>query len=124
MRGPRRIQLAMSGIQQVPAQAAPRVVILGGGFGGRYAASRLALRLPLDWTITLVDRNEYLLYTPMLTEAAGGAVRPEHVTAPTARLRRVQFLQAEITGADLRAKSVSLSNGETLVADHLIFALA
>ncbi len=100
-----------------------RVLILGGGFGGRYAARRLALRLPSGSSITVVDRNPYLLYTPMLTEVAGGAVRPEHIAAPSAELRRVRFVQAEITGADLRTKSVSLSTGEVLFADHVILAL-
>ena len=109
--------------QQALSSGATRVVILGGGFGGRYAAERLALRLPPGSSITLVDRNPFLLYTPMLTEAAGGAVRPEHIVAPSARLRRVKFLRAEITGADLRARTVSLSTGETLVADHILFAL-
>ncbi len=113
----------MSASQQTSSHAGPRVLILGGGFGGCYAARRLALRLPPGSTITLVDRNAYLLYTPMLTEAAAGAVLPRHVTAPTSRLRRVHFVQAEITGADLRAKSVTLATGETLTADHIIFAL-
>ena len=113
----------MPASQQTPSHAAPRVLILGGGFGGRYAARRLALRLPPEASITLVDRNAFLLYTPMLTEAAAGAVLPRNITAPTGRLRRVKFLKAEVTGADLRAKSVSLSNGETIFADHIIFAL-
>ena len=113
----------MSVDQQISKPGPTRVVILGGGFGGRYAAERLALRLPHGSSITLVDRNPFLLYTPMLTEAAGGAVRPQHIIAPSARLRRVRFVQAEITGADLRAKTVSLSTGETLAADHILFAL-
>jgi len=109
--------------QNVPTVGATRVVVLGGGFGGRYAAERLAFRLPAGSSITLVDRNPFLLYTPMLTEAAGGAVRPGHILAPTARLRRIRFVQAEITGADLHAKTVTLSTGETLNADHILFAL-
>lgn len=112
----------MQPLEQPSSSAAPRVLILGGGFGGRYAARRLALRLPQGSSITLVDRNDYLLYTPMLTEAAGGAVRPQHIAAPS-DLRRVKFVQAEITGADLRSKSASLSTGETLFADHIILAL-
>ena len=108
--------------QQI-SSSAMRVLILGGGFGGVYAARRLALRLPAGSSITLIDRNAFLLYTPMLTEVAGGAVKPQHIAAPTGDLRRVKFVQAEITGADLRAKSVSLSTGETLFGDHLLFAL-
>ena len=120
---PWRIQAFMQAVEQSSIPSAPRVVILGGGFGGQYAARRLALRLPPGSTITLVDRNEYLLYTPMLTEVAGGAVRSQHIAAPSAALRRVKFIQAEITGADLRAKSVSLSTGETLFADQIILVL-
>ena len=119
-----RIQTTMPvSQQQLSLSRATRVVILGGGFGGRYAAERLALRLPAGSLITLVDRNPFLLYTPMLTEAAGGAVRPEHIVAPSGRLRRVRFVQAEITGADLKAKTVALSTGETLAADHVLLAL-
>ncbi len=113
----------MDAEKQPSTHSTPHVLILGGGFGGQYAARRLALRLPADWAITLVDRYEYLLYTPMLTEVAGGAVRGKHIAASSAGIRRVKFIQAEITGADLRAKSVSLSSGQTLVADHIIFAL-
>ncbi len=59
----------------------------------------------------------------MLTEAAGGAVQPQHIAASSAGLRRVKFVQAEVIGADLRTGSVSLSTGETLFADHIILAL-
>ncbi len=61
----------MQTVQEPSPHAALRVLILGGGFGGRYAARRLALRLPRSSSITLFDRNAFLLYTPMLTEAAG-----------------------------------------------------
>lgn len=113
----------MQAVQKPTSLKTPRVLILGGGFGGRYAARRLALRLPHGSTVTMVDRNDFMLYTPMLTEAAGGAVRKQHIAAPSADLRRVKFVQAEITGADLRAKTVSLATGETLSADHIIVAL-
>ena len=113
----------MQATEHLPVHSAPHVLILGGGFGGQYAARRLALRLPPGSTITLVDRNDYLLYTPMLTEVAGGAVRSQHIAAPSTGHRRVKFIQAEITAADLRAKSVSLSTGETLFVDQIILAL-
>ncbi len=100
------------------------VVIVGGGFGGRYAAERLALRLPREARITLVDRNDYLLYTPMLTEAAGRSVSPRSIQAPVRELSpRVTFLQGEMTGADLLARTVTLATGQVLRADHLVFAL-
>ncbi len=105
-------------------RAAVRVVIVGGGFGGRYAARRLAYRLPAGSELILVDRNDYMLYTPMLTEAAGRSVSAAHIQAPNWELsKRIRCVQGEVKSADLRAKTVTLANGQTLAADHLVFAL-
>ncbi len=103
---------------------AVRVLIVGGGFGGRYAAQRLVRRLPAGSTITLVDRNDYLLYTPMLTEVAGRSVSPQHVQAPNRELsRRIAFVQGELASADLHKRTITLAGGQVLEADHLVFAL-
>ncbi len=103
---------------------AVRVVIVGGGFGGRYAAGRLVHRLPAGSSITLIDRNDYLLYTPMLTEAAGRSASPNHVVAPNGELsRRIRFVRGELASADLRKRSVTLGDGSVIEADHLVFAL-
>ena len=63
---------------------APRLVILGGGFAGVTTALELAKRcagvLPVD--ITLVSEQNFFLFTPMLAEAATGAVEPRHVLYP------------------------------------------
>ena len=100
------------------------VLILGGGFGGRDAATRLSRTLPRGARITLVDRNDYMLYTPMLTEVAGRSVAPSSIQAPNTNLpSRVQFLCAEIASADLKARTVTLQSGEVLTADHLVIAL-
>ena len=105
-------------------RAAVRVVIVGGGFGGRYAAMRLAYRLPAGSELILVDRNDYMLYTPMLTEVAGRSVSPRHIQASNRELsRRIRCVQGEVRSADLRAKTVTLVDGQTLEADHLLFAL-
>ena len=103
---------------------AKHVVVVGGGFGGRYAAKRLALRLPPEVRITLVDRNDYMLYTPMLTEVAGRSVSAKHAQAPVWKLpRRVRFVQGEVKAADLREKTVTLADGQILRGDHILFAL-
>lgn len=100
------------------------VVVVGAGFGGYYAAKRLASLLPSHARITLVDRNNYLLYTPMMTEAAGRSVSPKHIQAPVSHLpRRIRFVQGELTSADLHRKTITLASGETLQADHLLLAL-
>ncbi len=100
------------------------IVILGGGFGGRYAAKGLAFRLPRQHRITLIDRVDYMLYTPMLTEVAGGTIRPIDIAVPAANLpKRVNFMKGEVTAVDAASKLVTLSDGRTLQATQLVFAL-
>ena len=103
---------------------AVRVLIVGGGFGGRYAAARLVHRLPRGSRITLVDRYDYMLYTPMLTEAAGRSVSPKHIQAPNRELSpKIEYLRGELQSADLHRRTITLASGQVLEADHLVFAL-
>ncbi|MEZ0095887.1 NAD(P)/FAD-dependent oxidoreductase [Streptacidiphilus sp. EB129] len=70
-----------------PAHSPVRVLIVGGGHVGLYAALRLQQRLrPGEAELTLVDPKSYMTYQPLLAEAAAGAVDPRHVIVP---LRRV-----------------------------------
>lgn len=101
-----------------------QVVILGGGFGGRYAAERLVYGLSAGSRVILVDQNDYLLYTPMLTEVAGRSVSPHNIKAPNSSLsRRIEVLQGVVRTADLEARTVELEDGRRLHADHLVIAL-
>lgn len=103
---------------------ATHVVILGGGFGGRSAAQRLAYGLPAGSRVTMVDQNDYLLYTPMLTEVAGRSVSPRNIQSPNSSLsRRIEFIKGTVRTADLKGKTVELSDGRVLQGDHLIIAL-
>ena len=100
------------------------VVILGGGFAGWYAARALAPRLRSGAQITLVDRVDHMLYTPMLTEVAGGNLRPRSVAVPMKDLpRRVRLLRADVEEVDVDGLSVTLPGGEILRATQLVFAL-
>src|SRR5439155_15543171 len=56
-----------------------RVLILGGGFGGLYAARKLA-RAPVD--VTLIDRRNFHLFQPLLYQVATGSLSPGEVCAP------------------------------------------
>jgi NADH:ubiquinone reductase (H+-translocating) len=109
-----------------------KVVILGAGFAGLSVARELASLLPQDelGEITLIDRNNYLLFTPMLTEVAGGELDPRHIVASPRRLSpRIKFQQATVRGIDLRRKGVTIARGPgdrdsgTIHADHLVIAL-
>ena len=100
------------------------IVILGGGFGGWYAARALAPRLRSGATITLVDRVDHMLYTPMLTEVAGGNLPSRSIAVPMKDLPdRVQFVKAQIKEVNLADRSVTLPSGEVLRATQLVFAL-
>ncbi len=60
-----------------------RIVILGGGFGGATLAQRLgrrARRLGLE--VSLIDRHNYFVFTPLLIEAGTGALEPRHAVVP------------------------------------------
>ena len=111
-----------------------RVLILGGGFAGAAVAQELARRLPgaENGEIVLIDEDNYLLFTPMLTEAAGGELETRHIVSPLRALEpRVRFVQGRVSRIDIAGKSVDLLVGTaeldpgtaTLQADHLVIAL-
>lgn len=92
------------------------ILILGGGIGGYETYRQLAKRLrrtgqPLQ--ITLVDANTYYTFTPMLHEAATGAVEPMHCAISLHELIAVphQFIQAKVTSIDPAKKTVQTSAG-------------
>lgn len=102
-----------------------RIVVLGGGFGGLYAALHLKDRLkPDEAEIHLVSRTDYFLFTPLLHEVAAGLLEPRGVAKPLRALlgRRVHFHHAAVTGIDLDARGVRLED-ETLPYDTLVIAL-
>src|SRR5688572_15307180 len=88
-----------------------RILGLGGGFGGLYAAIRMADAFWDDphTEVMLVDRQNYHLFTPMLTLVAGSAVQPRHVAFPMRRLLRdhhLAFQRREVRSIDLEARQV------------------
>src|SRR5258708_20623974 len=99
-----------------------RVVILGGGFGGRYAARALR-RAPVR--ITLVDRRNHHLFQPLLYQVATAALSPAHIAVALRRVLRrqknVAVMLAEATAVDTRRKRVELRDG-ALDYDFLIVA--
>lgn len=105
-----------------------RVVVLGAGFAGLYAALELerTVARDRDVEVLLIDPQNYLLFTPMLHEVASGSLDPSSIVVPIREsLRRVQFLRAEATAVDLAARTVTVAYGldrrtRTLGFDHLL----
>ena len=106
-----------------------RVLILGGGFGGFYTAQGLERRLSkARHELILVSNENYLLYTPLLPEAAGGAVEPRHLVVPLrTALKWTRVVVATVTGIDTAGRSVTVRAADgaprILPFDHLVFAL-
>ena len=108
-----------------------RVLILGGGFGGMYAALEferaLGRRTNLD--VTLVNHDNFFLFTPMLHEVAASDLDITNIVSPIRKLlRRVTFFHGEIETIDLEHQRVGVSHGHenhchALPYDHLVLAL-
>lgn len=100
----------------------PHVVILGGGFGGLYAARALK-RAPVR--VTLVDRQNHHLFQPLLYQVATAALNPSDIAMAIRRIFRrqanVEVIMAEAVAVDVPAKRVILTDGE-LTYDYLIVA--
>jgi NADH:ubiquinone reductase (H+-translocating) len=105
---------------------ASEVVIVGGGFGGLYAARRLERRLPRHSArIRLVSDVNFLLYTPLLPGAAAGSLEPRHVVVPLREeLDWTDIRLGSLTGADPDKNEVRIETvderDETLRYDQLI----
>ncbi len=106
-----------------PATSLPRVVIIGGGFGGLYAARALA-EAPVQ--VTLVDRRNHHVFQPLLYQVATAALNPSDIAAPIRGVLRQQanarVLLAEAAGIDLPGRIVRLADGDALPFDYLIVA--
>jgi NADH dehydrogenase len=108
-----------------------RILILGGGFGGIYTALELdrAIGCDPDVEITLVGRENFFLFTPMLHEVAASDLDPTNIVSPVRKLlRRVRFFEGDVVRVDLPAKSAVLRHGSDgheheVACDHLVLAL-
>jgi NADH:ubiquinone reductase (H+-translocating) len=108
-----------------------RIVILGGGFGGVEAARYLdrTVGKNRDIEVTLVSRENFTVFTPMLHEVAAGDLEPAHICNPLRKLlRHVTILTGSVEAIDLSKRTVTISYGlealrRELPYDHLILSL-
>jgi NADH dehydrogenase len=100
----------------------PHVVIVGGGFGGLYAARALAGR-PVR--VTLLDRRNHHLFQPLLYQVATAVLNPSDIATPLRSILRraanVTVLLAEVRTVDLAARRLDLDEGD-LAYDALVLA--
>jgi ATP synthase F1 delta subunit len=105
-----------------------RVVVVGAGFGGLFAARRLGGR-PVD--VTLVDRRNHHLFQPLLYQVATGMLSPGQIAPPirhiVRRHRNVRVELAEVTGFDLdrrvvKVRHVPIRQEVEIAYDSLIVA--
>jgi NADH:ubiquinone reductase (H+-translocating) len=105
------------------AAVVPRVVVIGGGFGGLQCVKALRGK-PVD--VLLVDPRDYHLFTPLLYQVASCLLNPSEITAPLRKVfrgvRNVRYRQDEVVGIDTDAQRVTLAGGAVLDYDACVIA--
>ena len=101
----------------------PRVVIIGGGFGGLWAAKALANK-PVD--VTLLDRKNHHVFQPLLYQVATAVLSPGEIAQPIRRTlhyaRNIEVILGEVVGFDIANSRVRLEDGFEVGFDYLIVA--
>ena len=108
-----------------------RILLLGGGFGGLYTAIELEKRLArhADVNITLVNRENFFSFTPMLHEVAASDLDVTHIVNPVRKmLKRTHLFLGNVQQIDLEKKQVAVTHGSDhhshdLPYDHLVIGL-
>jgi len=92
----------------------PRILIVGGGYGGMHIALRLERLLrPGEASVMLAEPRSYMTYQPLLAEAASGNLEPRHIVVPLRRvLRRTQVIKATVSSVDHGRRVAYLATGD------------
>src|SRR6266516_691126 len=131
-----RIDLLQKHIQLVHS-ATPiqlkRILILGGGFGGIEVLRQLqkAFQDDVAVDITLISRDNFFLFTPMLPEVSSGMIETRHILTPVRTFcKRAKFYEANVQSIDLKNKDVVIAHAignqtrsHILKYDYLVLAL-
>src|SRR5664279_3323298 len=109
--------------RQVRQREPKKLVIVGGGFGGVNLA--LHLKNNPDFHITLVDKNNYNFFPPLIYQVATGFLENSNISYPFRKLFRkysnIHFRLGELIKVDPESHTIQLNNGE-LSYDYLVFA--
>jgi NADH dehydrogenase len=100
-----------------------RVVIVGGGFGGLFAAKTLSNKAV---EVTLIDRKNHHTFQPLLYQVALAVLSAGEIASPLRHIlnkaRNVRIILGEVAGFDIRRRRVQLSGGGEVEYDYLIVA--
>ena len=117
--------------QEHSRRSPPRVVVLGGGYGGVHAALKLQKAAKKgEIELSLVSRENFFLSQPMLSEVVSGSIEPPHIVNPIRRLLpKASFHQAEIESVEADSREVVINylgdntHYDRIPYDHLVVAL-
>ena len=105
------------------ASSRPHLVIIGAGFGGQAVARGLK---KADIDITLIDKNNYQTFQPLLYQVATAELEPEEIVYPIRgsfrKQENVRFLMGTVADFDLSSKVIRMASGERLKYDYLTIA--
>src|SRR3954452_10753226 len=108
----------------LPARGPHRVVVVGGGFAGLYAARNLGI--DPEVRVTLVDRRNFHLFQPLLYQIATGALSPGDIAQPLRSVlrkhRNTTVILGEAVGIDPEKRQITLADGGPIAYDTLIVA--
>ena len=97
-------------------------VVVGAGFGGLACAKKL--RKSRSYRVTLIDRNPYQLFSPLLYQVATASLPEDDIAFPIrTAYREVQFVRGDVESVDVNKKELTLSTGKTISYDDLILAV-
>ena len=101
----------------------PKVVIIGGGFGGLQAAKELAGEA-VD--VTLIDKKNHHTFQPLLYQVATAVLSPGEIASPIRRIlhkaKNIKVILGEAVGFDLEKRAVKLADDSEIAFDYLIVA--
>ena len=106
-----------------------KILVIGGGFGGVFAAKSLEKLGRGQVDVQLINNNNYFVFQPLLAEVASGSINSSDAVVPLRQLlTKVQIRQAQVMGIDFKDKTVVVMQGARLTPvelpyDELVIAL-
>src|SRR3954451_1191732 len=101
----------------------PKVVVVGGGFGGLWAAKALANK---DVEVAVIDRKNHHVFQPLLYQVATAVLSPGEIASPIRRIlhkaKNIEVILGEVIGFDKDAGKVEMETGTKIGSDSLIAA--